>query len=202
MIHHHLQHNHSPLLMQLPFIHGHDVKQCGETMANIVEQLPDPDIEAIGYVDNPQAELLHWHYHLNHLTFRVLKSIATNGILQRRLVSAREPKCAVCIFFGPCKKGLGLLMHRYIILGQYQAFKKLAQCVSVDQMIFSELGFIAQLKGSLNRARYMVIAVYVDHFSMLCFIYFEEMQTSAETLESKNAFEAFCRQHSPKVCHY
>ena len=77
-----------------------------------------------------------------------------------------------------------------------------AQCVFVEQMIFWEPGFIAQLKGCLTGVRYTVITLYINHFSRLCFINFQKTQTSAETLESKNDFEAFWRQHSHEVHHY
>ena len=47
---------------QLSFTYGDDAKQCMESTANFVEQLPEPDDKAIACMDNPQAELLHWHY--------------------------------------------------------------------------------------------------------------------------------------------
>ena len=61
-------------------------------------QLPEPNDEDIAIIDNPQVELLHWHYWLNHFSFRVLKTLAISGLLSRRLVSAKEPKCTACIF--------------------------------------------------------------------------------------------------------
>ena len=66
---------------------------------------------------------------------------------------------------------------------------KPAQCVLVYQMISLELGFIAQLKGYLTRARYIVINVYIDHFSRSSLVYLQQMQISEETLESKNIFQ-------------
>ena len=72
---------------------------------------------------------------------------------------------------------------------------KLVEFVLIDQMVSPELGCIIQLKGHLTMARYIVITVYVDQFSWLHFVCLQWTQMSAYTLESKNAFEAFCRQH-------
>ena len=89
----------------LPTIDGHfifircsDAKEWSYFTAIIIKQLPEPYDGAIAIVDNPYAELLCWHYQLNHLSFRVLKTLATSGFLTRRLVSAKEQKHAACIF--------------------------------------------------------------------------------------------------------
>ena len=74
------------------------------------------------------------------------------------------------------------------------------QRVLVDQLVSPEPGFIAQLKGRLDL--YTVVTVFVDHFSRLKFIFFQETHTSQETLEVKHAFEAYCRQYECQVQHY
>ncbi len=40
---------------------------------------------------------------------------------------------------------------------------KAGQCVSVDQLISTEVGFIAQLKGTLTKKRYTAATVFIDH---------------------------------------
>ena len=45
------------------------------------------------------------------------------------------------------------------------------QIVSVDQMISTQVGFIAQLKGSLTKKRYMAATVFTDHYSHLQYIH-------------------------------
>ena len=42
---------------------------------------------------------------------------------------------------------------------------KAGQCVSVDQMILTQVGFIAQLKGTLSEKRYTAATIFVDHYS-------------------------------------
>ena len=64
---------------QLPFTHSNDAKQHGESMANVVEPLPEPDDKAIAIMENPQVELLHWHYRLNQVSFWFLKTFECKG---------------------------------------------------------------------------------------------------------------------------
>ena len=65
------------------------------TNAHIIPQeLPKLDDIAITHIDNPQAELLRWHYRPNHLSFGVLQTIAKMSLLPRRLTQARVPKCS------------------------------------------------------------------------------------------------------------
>jgi hypothetical protein len=42
---------------------------------------------------------------------------------------------------------------------------KPGQCISVDHMESTQVGFFAQLKGALTLRRYQAATVYVDHFS-------------------------------------
>jgi hypothetical protein len=48
---------------------------------------------------------------------------------------------------------------------------KAGQCVSVDQMILTQVGFIAQLKGALTKKRYTAATLFVDHYSRLKYIH-------------------------------
>ena len=49
-----------------------------------VESLPESDDEGLAMVQDPQAELLHWHQQLNHLAVRVLQTLAKLGLLSKR----------------------------------------------------------------------------------------------------------------------
>jgi hypothetical protein len=48
---------------------------------------------------------------------------------------------------------------------------KPGEIVSVDQMESTEVGFFAQLKGSLTKKRNRHCTVFVDHFSRLHFVH-------------------------------
>jgi hypothetical protein len=62
---------------------------------------------------------------------------------------------------------------------------KAGQCVSVDQLISTQVGFIAQLKGTLTKNCYTVATVFVDHYSRLKYIHLMTKLTSEETMEAK-----------------
>jgi hypothetical protein len=55
---------------------------------------------------------------------------------------------------------------------------KAEQCVSVNQMILMQVGFIAQLKGTLTKKRYTEATVFVDHYSRLKYIHLMTNLTS------------------------
>jgi hypothetical protein len=48
---------------------------------------------------------------------------------------------------------------------------KAEQCVSVNQMILMQVGFIAQLKGTLTKRHYTVATIFIDHYSRLKYVH-------------------------------
>ena len=89
--------NNDTLFLPAP-VDGSISKGKSNTAHMISQELPEPDDLTIAHVDNQQAELLRWHYRLNHLTFGVLQILAKMGMLPRRLTQARVPKCSAWIF--------------------------------------------------------------------------------------------------------
>jgi hypothetical protein len=79
---------------------------------------------------------------------------------------------------------------------------KAGQCVGVDQMILTQVGFIAQLKGTLTRKRYTAATIFVDHYSRLKYVHMVTRLTSEETIEAKQAFKHFAEQHGVRIPHY
>ena len=145
------------------------------------------------------AELLRWHQRLNHLSFRKLKLLAELGIIPKRLVKARTPRCACCIFGTMTRKRT---RHKKSLIKHLKPAEYPGQVVSVDQMESSTPGLIAQLKGRLTTQRYKYATVFVDHFSRLGYVHLQRTTNGEETLEAKHAFEAFCADHRVKVSHY
>ena len=43
------------------------------------------------------AELLRWHYWLNHMSFKKVKLLEVLGIVHKRLAKAKIPKCKGCV---------------------------------------------------------------------------------------------------------
>jgi hypothetical protein len=79
---------------------------------------------------------------------------------------------------------------------------KAGQCVSVDQLILTQVGFIAQLKGTITKKRYTAATVFVGHYSKLKYIHLMTKLTSEETMEAKRAFKHFTKQHGIRILHY
>ena len=120
------------------------------TIAHVIPQdLPEPDHKAIAHVDNLQAELLRWHYRLNHVSFGVLHTFVKLGLLPRRLTQAKVPKCSACMFGAMHKQP----WYSHANVQNVRPFVNIiapGQCVLVDQLALPKPGFIAQLKGRLT----------------------------------------------------
>ncbi len=74
--------------------------------------------------------------------------------------------------------------------------------VLVDQMVSTQVGFFAQLKGKLTVQRYRGAMIFVDHYSRLRFVHLMRDQSSAETIKAKRTFEQFAADHGVQIKHY
>ena len=165
---------------------------------------PSPNLEEDEEFDlaagDPQAELMRWHYRLGHLPFAALKQLAQLGEIPRRLAKVTPPKCAGCIFGAMTKvpwRGREEKSKHTIFEARCPG-----ECVSVDQMISTQVGFVAQMKGKLTTDRYRAATIFVDHYSRLRFVYPMRNLSSEETINAKLAFEQFARNHGVTIYHY
>jgi hypothetical protein len=62
---------------------------------------------------------------------------------------------------------------------------KPGQCVSVDQMTSTEVGFYAQMKGKLSKKRYRCATIFVDNYSCLCFAHLQINDSSVKIVAAK-----------------
>jgi hypothetical protein len=65
-----------------------------------------------------------------------------------------------------------------------------------------QVGFIAQLKETLTKKRYTAATIFVDHYSRLKYVHLMTKLTSEETMDAKQAFEHFAKQHGVRILHY
>jgi hypothetical protein len=147
-------------------------------------------------VDN-QAELMHWHYRLGHLSFAKLKQLALNGKIPRRLAKVKPPACAGCLFGAMTKvpwRGQETSLEVFMAT-------KAGQCVSVDQLVSTQVGFIAQLKGTLTKKRYMAATVFVDHYSQLKYIHLMT-KLNIQGNHGSQASLRILRQAAVRLLHY
>jgi len=124
-----------------------------------------PPLDATDRVDhiaaNDQAELMRWHHRLGHLSFAKLKNLTENNEIPKKFASVKPPTCAGCLYGAMTK----VPWRGKENAGQVFVATRPGQCVSADQMISTQVGFIAQLKGSLTKKRYKYATIFVDHYS-------------------------------------
>ena len=178
-----------------------------ENIADFMTDIPNKQVHVIPTEEldhvtatSDYAELLRWHYRLGHMSFARIKLLAALGILPRRLMLVRTPKCAGCLFGSMTKKPWRTKGANN--KGRIKQVTKPGQCVSVDQLQSTTPGFIAQLKGGITKQRYTAATVFVDQFSGLGYVHLQRTLSSNDTLEAKQAFEAYARSMGIRIQHY
>jgi hypothetical protein len=143
---------------------------------------------------------MRWHYHLGHLTFPKLKQLALNSKIPKKLAKVLPPKCAGCLFGAMTK----LPWQSKETKANHKVFvaTKPEECILVDQMTSTELGFFEQLKGKLTKKHYTCATVFVDPFSHLQFVHLQLNDGSNKKLAAKLAFEQYAAEHGVKILHY
>jgi hypothetical protein len=173
--------------------------QVGPLILNPTPQLEDDEQHQHVANDN-RAELMQWHHHLRHLLFSKLKKLAIIGKIPKQLAKVKPPVCAGCLFGTMTKVPWwgkeGESDHKVFVA------TKPRQIVSVDQMVSTQVGFIAQLKGGLTKKRYTAVTVFTNHYSHLQYIHLMTHLTLQETVDAKQAFEHFAKQHGVQILHY
>ncbi len=147
-----------------------------------------------------QTKMMCWHYRFGHLPFAKLKQLALNGEIPKMLAKAKPPKCAGCLFGAMTKipwRGRETKASHEVFVAT-----KPGQCIFVDQMISTEVGFYAQMKGKLTKKRYRCATIFVDHYSRLRFVHLQINDSSVETVATKCAFESFAAKNGVKNQHY
>ena len=122
--------------------------QVGPLTFDLSLQLED-DEQHVHVASDEQAELMRWHYCLGHLAFSKLKQLALNNKIPKQLAKIKPPVCAGCLF-----GAMTMVLWRGKE-GSYEhtvfTATKPGMIVSVDQLISTQVGFIAQLKGRLTK---------------------------------------------------
>ncbi|EJK76133.1 hypothetical protein THAOC_02121 [Thalassiosira oceanica] len=144
-----------------------------------------------------QAELMRWHYRLGHLPFSKIRILANNGEIPKYLAKVTPPFCAACMY-----GAMHRIRKRNGKYNQIHRATKAGQCVSVDQLESTQIGFIAQMKGKLTKDHYTAATVFVDHYSRARYVHLMKDLTSEETIRAKAAFEQWAILHGVTIQHY
>ena len=100
---------------------------------------------------------MRWHYRLGHASFATLKKMAQNGKIPKRFAKVLPPKCAGCLFGAMTKipwRGKESKSSHEVFVAT-----KPGECVSVDQMVSTQVGFYAQMTGKLTTRRYLIFGI-------------------------------------------
>jgi hypothetical protein len=139
---------------------------------------------------------MRWHYHLGHMCFPKLKQLTLNGKIPKKLAKVLPPKCAGCLFGAMTKlpgQGKETKANNKVFVAT-----KPGECISVDRMTSTELGFYEQLKGKLTNKCYKCSTFFVDHFSCLQFVHLQLDNKLDKMLATKLAFEQYVAEHESR----
>ena len=142
---------------------------------------------------DPKAELMRWHVRLGHAPFPRILALAKNGDLPKKLADVAPPICAGCMFGAMTRRRWREKPTNEQRQQPSRVFlaQNVGDCVSVDQMISTQVGFIGQTKGRLTTQRYRAVTIFVDHLSRCKYVYLMTSLTSEETIKAKQKFELF-----------
>jgi hypothetical protein len=147
-----------------------------------------------------QSELMCWHHRLGHLLFAKIKALALAGEIPKKLAKVTPPICAGCFYGAMTKvnwKGKETAHGHQVFVAT-----KPGQCVSVNHIISTQVGFVAQSKGMLTKKRYRAATMFIDHFLRLQYVHLMMTLSSKETVAAKLAFKQFAEQHGLTIQHY
>ena len=154
-------------------------------------------------VESQQADLLRWHYHIGHLSFKIIKAMAEVGLLPKKLAKALVPKYVGCMFATIIKKPWRTKGRNTCgQVGKILKITRPGQCISVDMLEPPQVGFIDHMKGRLTKERYRYSTLFVDHFSDLKYTHCMSEITSEETINAKKRFEILATGFNLRVEHY
>ena len=151
-------------------------------------------------MSDPKEELLRWHHRLGHISFKAIRLLAAAGVLPKRLLQVHIPKCAAYQYGSMTRKPWRSKAAPSKI--KPTIVEQPGNCISVDQMESSMPGFMAQMKGRLNRQRYNYATIFVNHRSRLKYVHLQESITSEQTVEAKTTFETYASKHRVTMKHY
>ena len=181
----------------------------GEMPGDTPSKAPNPNIFELPYhesgiqpqrMEDPSAELLRYHLKYGHISFKRLQAMAKAGIIPKRLANCPMPMCAACSYGSAIKRPKQTKTKKSI--HPPREAKQPGDCTSVDILVSSTPGFIAQMAGALTRKRYKYVCVFVDHKSDLSYVHLLCGQTGEEVLQAKEAYEAYARTQGIAVKHY
>jgi hypothetical protein len=133
--------------------------------------------------NSAKENLMRWHVRFGRMPMSRVQALASEGGLPKQLAECKVPICPRCMY--------GKLTRQpWRVKSQTSQIAEKAnypgECVSLDQMVLTVRGLIAQLKGILTRQSYQIAPIFVDHASV---VHFQTCASSLQTVQAKHEFE-------------
>ena len=110
------------------------------------------------------------------------------------------PKCAACIHSAAHKQPWQKWAQASNV--HISSITSPSQCISINQIISQEPGFVAQLKGWLTTSRYRVVMVFMDRFSCLRCINLQKCYIIQDTQSQKRPSKHTVASIAIQIFHY
>ena len=155
--------------------------------------LPDEVIDQIKQSSkiSPLAkEFLSWHERLMHIPFSEMFELCKRSILPKKFLPLKNnpPLCVSCQF-GCAHKRHWRFKGKCSGSIRKPSHNQPGSCVSVDQIISAQPGFIPQMSGKLLRDRIWAVTLFIDHCTDFLFSYLQTSTSQEETIKAKHSFE-------------
>lgn len=177
--------------------------------ANLAQSIVSTVAAANHNLTEPEKELLKWHQRLCHLDFKKIKFLFRTGILSRGETNRHlhtsaskllhNPKCAACQFGKQFQRSVptttgakvsdkvGAIGSKAVLPGEQ---------ISIDHFVCKTKGRLFTSRGKTDpNEMYCGGCVFVDHYSGLIHVEFQQNLNTHETLLAKDKFEAMARDH-------
>ena len=150
-------------------------------------------------MDKTMQDMMKLHQRLNHISFEKIRELARQGALPKAYAKCDIPVCTSCMYSKMTRRPWRNKRRHDRAPATTPA---VGEVVSVDQMVSSTQGFIAQMTGILTTSRYKYATVYVDQGSRLGYVYLQKTASAEETIRGKIAFELYARSHGITIKGY
>ena len=127
-----------------------------------------------------------------------LQCMAKDGTLPHRLASCPIPLCTSCLYGKASRKPW---RDKPSAQSVPRKVTRPGQCVSVDQLVSTTPGQVAQLRGRPTTKRYNVATIFVDHYSDMSFVNIQKTTSDEETIKGKEKFEAYAASCGVNIQH-
>ena len=147
------------------------------------------------------STLLHHHERMGHISFKRLRLMAKKGIISRKFLGQKDPKCQACLMAKATRRRWRTNSKKPKVKDINQDLTP-GQVVSVDQLTTETPGYVAQMTGIPTKQRYTSATIYVDQATRYTYVHLQYSTTAAETVEGKQKFELHMASMGHKVLHY